>query len=372
MPQWLTRVSRPPREQIAPTCASVLQAIYMRKWMNERLKRRKKTGDGSPKEASKAPAQEPLQPRFYDNEQAAAPAVPSAAPIKVPADVRDEAPVAPSQHQESRRRSRPEPESASESASQSTAASEAASAGAVEPRPRVSRRRRSRGRGGNRPRKASSSSVPVVAGALSAAEPPAAESPVRESSEHEPAAKPPADSLPAQALPGQAVPAQPLLVQTAPAPARASKGTVVLAIGLPGSGKSSWFKRHNIHPLSSDLLRELLFDDAQEQRFQDLVFSNLRSMLKARLIARRPMNYVDATNLTPHDRHSWIKLAKDYGYDVQGLFFDVPLEVCMERHQRRGRAVPEDIMRKMAGKLKPPTFEEGFSKITVVRVKQKE
>jgi len=160
--------------------------------------------------------------------------------------------------------------------------------------------------------------------------------------------------------------------QAALATPRPSKGTVVLAIGLPGSGKSSWFKRHNIHPLSSDLLRELLFDDAQEQRFQDLVFSNLRSMLKARLIARRPMNYVDATNLTPHDRHSWIKLAKDYGYDVQGLFFDVPLEVCLERHQRRGRVVPEDIMRKMAGKLKAPTFEEGFSKITVVRVKQKE
>ncbi len=160
--------------------------------------------------------------------------------------------------------------------------------------------------------------------------------------------------------------------QAVPAPARPSKGTVVLAIGLPGSGKSSWFKRHNIHPLSSDLLRELLFDDAQEQRFQDLVFSNLRSMLKARLVARRPMNYVDATNLTPHDRSSWIKLAKDYGYDVQGVFFDVPLEVCMERHQRRGRAVPEDIMRKMAGKLKAPTFEEGFSKITVVRVKRKE
>jgi predicted kinase len=162
-----------------------------------------------------------------------------------------------------------------------------------------------------------------------------------------------------------------LPVEGAPA-GRPSKGTVVLAIGLPGSGKSSWFKRHSIRPLSSDLLRELLFDDAQEQRFQDLVFSNLRSMLKARLIARRPMNYVDATNLTPQDRQSWIKLAKDYGYEVQGVFFDVPLEVCMERHQRRGRVVPEEMMRRMAGKLKPPTFEEGFSKITVVRVKQKE
>ena len=169
--------------------------------------------------------------------------------------------------------------------------------------------------------------------------------------------------------------AQPAIDSTTQGPAvspKPSKGLVILAIGLPGSGKSSWFKRHNIRPLSSDLLRELLFDDATEQRFQDLVFSNLRSMLKARLVARRPVNYVDATNLTPHDRHSWIKLAKDYDYDVQGVYFDVPVDVCLERNLKRERVVPEDIMRKMAAKLKAPTFEEGFSKITVVRVKQKE
>ena len=29
-------------------------------------------------------------------------------------------------------------------------------------------------------------------------------------------------------------------------------------------------------------------------------------------------------------------------------------------------------MRRMAAKLKPPAFEEGFAKITVVRVKKKE
>ena len=116
----------------------------------------------------------------------------------------------------------------------------------------------------------------------------------------------------------------------------------------------------------------LLFDDAQEQRFQDLVFSNLRSMLKARLIARRPLNYVDATNLTPHERNSWIKLAKDYGYEVQAVFFDVPVEVCLERNQKRERMVDEAVLRRMSAKLKPPTFEEGFSKVTVVRVKKKE
>jgi hypothetical protein len=34
--------------------------------------------------------------------------------------------------------------------------------------------------------------------------------------------------------------------------------------------------------------------------------------------------------------------------------------------------VPEEIMRRMAAKLKAPTFQEGFAKITVVRVKRKE
>src|SRR5947199_9536037 len=87
----------------------------------------------------------------------------------------------------------------------------------------------------------------------------------------------------------------PTPVVTRPPKLHAPKGVVVLAIGLPGSGKSSWFKRHSIAPLSSDMLRSLLFDDPTEQRYQDLIFSNLRSLLKALLIARRPHSYYDAT-----------------------------------------------------------------------------
>jgi predicted kinase len=159
-------------------------------------------------------------------------------------------------------------------------------------------------------------------------------------------------------------------VAPAPQPGeRAPKGHVVLAIGLPGSGKTTWFGRRGITPLSSDLLRNILFDDVEEQRYQGLVFSTLRSLLRARLIARMPMNYVDATNLSIHERRQWIKMAKSFGYEVQAVFFDVPLEVCLERNRQRDRSVSEDVMRKMAEKLKPPVFEEGFEKITVVRVK---
>lgn len=280
--------------------------------MRERMTRRKKSDGGSPTEQANAPV--PLQPKYFEaSEPAPEP------PATVSQADGDSAPA-------------PKPE----------ADLQASAAPKGRPDARPSRRRRGRGgrgRGGARPK----SGDAAVASPRTAAEPVAAE----------PVVNAPVSKAPA-------------------APAQPSKGIVVLAIGLPGSGKSSWFKRHNIRPLSSDLLRELLFDDAQEQRFQDLVFSNLRSMLKARLVARRPVNYVDATNLTPHDRHSWIKLAKDYGYDVQGVYFDVPVEVCLERNQKRERVVAEDVMRRMAGKLKAPTFEEGFSKITVVRVKQKE
>jgi predicted kinase len=286
----------------------------MRKWMQDKLKRRKKT----PQETAAQPA--PLQPAYFIPEgETPAPGPQREAPT-VEAAATDES----------------EPAAVPDSG----ATTETAPPGTpVQPGSGAGRPRRRRGRGGRGRRRPAR---PIVAqvGATPAAE---------------------AASISA-----------PVPVNAAAIPQRASKGVVVLAIGLPGSGKSSWFKRNNINPLSSDLVRSLLFDDPNEQRFQDLVFSNLRSMLRARLIARRPMNYVDATNLTPHDRHSWIKLAKDSGYEVQALYFDVPLDVCLERNQRRHRVVQEDVMRKMSGKLKPPTFEEGFSKITVVRVKQKE
>jgi len=150
---------------------------------------------------------------------------------------------------------------------------------------------------------------------------------------------------------------------------KAPRGYVVLAIGLPGSGKTTWYKRRGVTPLSSDLLRNLLFDDITEQRYQGLVFSTLRSLLRARLIAKMPWNYVDATNLSAHERKQWIKMAKSFQYEVQAVFFDVPLAVCMERNSKRERVVTDEVMKKMAERLRPPSFKEGFDKITVVRVK---
>jgi predicted kinase len=191
------------------------------------------------------------------------------------------------------------------------------------------------------------------------------------------ASSPPAHAEPQAAAPQRMeIETQPdsLGVPPAEAPSvktKSPRGFVVLAIGLPGSGKTTWFKRRSVTPLSSDLLRTLLFDDITDQRYQGLVFSTLRSLLRARLIAKMPWNYVDATNLSPHERRQWIKMAKSFGYEVQAVFFDVPFEVCMERNRRRDRVVNDEVMKTMAERLRPPDFKEGFSKITVVRVRDK-
>jgi predicted kinase len=183
-----------------------------------------------------------------------------------------------------------------------------------------------------------------------------------------------ATSKPAAAPPQIVVETQPESLATPPAgpevvSQKSPRGYVVLTIGLPGSGKTTWYKRRGVQPLSSDMLRTILFDDITEQRYQGLVFSTLRSLLRARLIAKMPWNYVDATNLSPHERRQWIKMAKSFGYEVQAVFFDVPLAVCLERNSKRDRQVTDEVMHKMAERLRPPAFKEGFDKITVVRVK---
>ena len=185
------------------------------------------------------------------------------------------------------------------------------------------------------------------------------------SSAEEPPAEPEQPQLVMETQPEVGTPP----VEPATVPVRSPRGYVVLTIGLPGSGKTTWYKRRGVQPLSSDMLRNILFDDITEQRYQGLVFSTLRSLLRARLIAKMPWNYVDATNLSPHERRQWIKMAKSFGYEVQAVFFDVPLSVCLERNSKRDRQVTDEVMHKLAERLRPPAFKEGFDKITVVRVK---
>ena len=141
---------------------------------------------------------------------------------------------------------------------------------------------------------------------------------------------------------------------------------IVVLVGLPGSGKSTYLERLGVTALSSDAIRLLLADDVTDQTIHDRVFATLRYLIEQRLAVGRPVTYVDATHLTPAERLPYIKLAQAHGCRIEAIFLDVPLEICLARNRARTRVVPEAAMRLMAAKLEPPAIEEGFDRVTVV------
>ena len=141
---------------------------------------------------------------------------------------------------------------------------------------------------------------------------------------------------------------------------------IIVLVGLPGSGKSTYLARLGVTALSSDTIRGWLADDETDQSIHDRVFETLRYMLRQRLALGRPVTYIDATNLRQEERRPYIGIGQSYGCEVEAVFFDVPLEVCRARNAARHRVVPEEAMQKMASRLTPPTLAEGFSKVTVI------
>ena len=140
---------------------------------------------------------------------------------------------------------------------------------------------------------------------------------------------------------------------------------VVVLVGIAGSGKSTWAKSSVI---SSDEIRRLLRDDPADQTIHRIVFRTMRDMLRRRLELGMPVTYIDATNLTRRERRPYIKIALSYGCEVEAVFFDTPLEVCIERNHERERKVPEEVLRMMAAKLQRPSLEEGFTDVLVISI----
>ena len=102
---------------------------------------------------------------------------------------------------------------------------------------------------------------------------------------------------------------------------------VVLMVGIPASGKSTWLRSHK----ESEAL------------------------------------YFDATFTTQRARRPVIEIAKEAGMQVEAVVMTTPIAVCKDRNACRAatRKVPEEVIERMAAQLvgDPPKMSEGFDAI---------
>jgi predicted kinase len=141
---------------------------------------------------------------------------------------------------------------------------------------------------------------------------------------------------------------------------------IIVLVGLPGSGKSTYVKTHGLPALSSDAVRLLLADNETDQTIHGRVFATLRYLLCQRIAIGRPVTYVDATHLTPSERKPYLVIGERLGCQVEALFFDVPLDVCKQRNRLRPRIVPGEAIDAMAARMVRPSRTEGFSHVWVI------
>lgn len=130
---------------------------------------------------------------------------------------------------------------------------------------------------------------------------------------------------------------------------------VTVAVGLPGSGKSTWFKTvlaasppcHRY--ISRDDLRFMLVGKMWNPKREKAV-TDARDTLLRRFLQDGHCVLVDETFLNPKVLHHVKAIAAEYGVPVREKdFTDVDIDVCVERDINRGeRAVGAGVIRSLA------------------------
>jgi polynucleotide kinase-phosphatase len=148
--------------------------------------------------------------------------------------------------------------------------------------------------------------------------------------------------------------------------------SLVVLIGVSGSGKSSFAKKHFKRTviLSSDECRALVSDDENSQSATNDAFDVLYYIAGKRLKSGL-LTVVDATNVQKESRKGLIELGRTYHCLPVAIVLDLPEKVCEERNQSRpDRNFGGHVIRQQNQQLKKSIRglkDEGFRQIYILK-----
>ena len=149
------------------------------------------------------------------------------------------------------------------------------------------------------------------------------------------------------------------------------KGILVVTVGLPSSGKTSWvddFIGENqgkaIDVISSDKIREEVFNDIEDQNHNSEVFDLMKRRTKESLSQGHIAIY-EATNISSKRRRALLKELNKYYDKAICLFKYKRLTACQIDNEKRDREVPSNVIDRMYRNFEIPHKSEGFDEIIV-------
>ena len=149
------------------------------------------------------------------------------------------------------------------------------------------------------------------------------------------------------------------------------KGMLVVTVGLPSSGKTSWvddFIGENqgqaIDVISSDRIREEIFNDIEDQNHNGEVFDLMKRRTKESLSQGHIVIY-EATNISSKRRRALLKELNKYYDKAICLFKYKRLTACQIDNEKRDREVPSNVIDRMYRNFEIPHKSEGFDEIIV-------
>ena len=145
------------------------------------------------------------------------------------------------------------------------------------------------------------------------------------------------------------------------------KPELLMLVGLPGSGKSTYLKKYfnqNLRVHSSDAIREELTGSAETQDINAQVFELLHKRVREDLKNGISCVY-DATNISWKRRKAFLNSLN--GIDCWKICHVIatPYEVCLTQNKMRERVVPSHIIKRMYMNFDIPFYNEGWDNIEI-------